>query len=304
MNVSDQLENLITEERNPRTNELDLLDTLGLVGQVQAEDFQVASSVQKVIPKIADAVDLIVEGLCQGGRLIYFGAGTSGRLGILDASECPPTFGVALSLVSGYIAGGKQAVFETIEGAEDHEEFGEKDALNADITKCDVVCGITASGRTPYVIGALRKAKEKGAHTISVTNNVPKENSKLAALSDVTIAVITGPEPIAGSTRMKAGSAQKMVLNLLTTCSMVKLGRVYENLMIDFTPTNYKLKRRACAMISLLCGIDKDTAEQVLAAANNNVKTAVLMNKKKIDLRRAQELLAKCNGFLRQALAD
>ncbi len=304
MSSSEQLENLITEERNPRTYDLDILDTLELVSRMQAEDFSVAESVQKAIPKIAEAVNLIVDGLSKGGRLIYFGAGTSGRLGILDASECPPTFGVDLSLVSGYIAGGKQAVFQTSEGAEDHEELGEQDAVSANINKNDIVCGITASGRTPYVIGALRKAKSLGAYTISISNNKAKDDNKLAAVSDVAIVVITGPEAIAGSTRMKAGTSQKMVLNLLTSCSMVRLGKVYENLMVDLTPTSYKLKQRARTMTSLLCGLSQSEAEEVLGRANNNVKTAVLMSKRKIELIEARKLLSKCNGSLRKALAD
>ena len=297
----DQLEHLVTEECNPRTQNLDLLDTSELVRCMQGEDLEVAGSVQKEVSKIAQAVDLIVDGLSKGGRLIYFGAGTSGRLGILDASECPPTFGVELGLVSGYIAGGKQAVFETIEGAEDYEEFGEKDVMIAAIKKYDIACGITASGRTPYVIGALRKAKENGAYTIGVTNNEP---NKIADWCDVTIAVITGPEAIAGSTRMKAGSAQKMVLNLLTSCSMVRLGKVYENLMVDMTPTNHKLKRRALAMLSLLCNLPSAQAQEALKAADNNVKTAILMVKKQMDLEQAKKLLGKCKGSLRLALAS
>jgi N-acetylmuramic acid 6-phosphate etherase len=300
MSFPKQLEDLITEERNPRTNDLDLLNTIDLVSRIQAEDHQVALSVQKAIPQIAQAVDLIVDSLAQGGRLIYFGAGTSGRLGILDASECRPTFGVDLSLVSGYIAGGKSAVFKSAEGAEDHEELGEEDVLTAEVAASDIVCGITASGKTPYVIGALRKAKERGARTIGVTNN----EQGLKDLCDVTIAVITGPEAIAGSTRMKAGSAQKMVLNLLSTCSMVRLGKVYENLMVDLTPTSFKLKQRASAIISLLCAVPRDVADQALIAANNNAKTAILMTKKKISCLQAQERLNRCKGSLRLALRD
>ncbi len=301
MVLHNPLGHLITEERNPRTHDLDLLDTVELVRRLQSEDLEVAVSVQKAVEQIAKAVDLIVDGLSHGGRLVYFGAGTSGRLGILDASECPPTFGVELGLVSGYIAGGKTAVFQSIEGAEDHEEFGEDDVLAAKIKKYDIVCGITASGRTPYVIGALRKAKELGAYTIGVTNNYP---NKIGDWCEVAIAVITGPEAIAGSTRMKAGSAQKMVLNLLTSCAMVRLGKVYENLMVDMTPTNHKLKERATAMISLLCNLSRPEAEKALGAADNNVKIAILMVKKKVDQKQAKQLLAKSNASLRVALAN
>jgi N-acetylmuramic acid 6-phosphate etherase len=304
MVLQNELESLITEERNSLTKDLDLLNTLDLVTKIQAEDAQVALAVQKAIPAIAKAVDLIVGGLRKEGRLIYFGAGTSGRLGILDASECPPTFGVDLGLVSGYIAGGKTAVFQTVEGAEDHEELGEKDVIAAKIKANDIVCGITASGRTPYVIGALRKAKERGAYTVGVINNKVEKANILSSLCDVTIVLITGPEALTGSTRMKAGSAQKMVLNLLTTCSMVRLGKVYENLMVDLTPTNYKLKQRASAIIALVCSVPRSIAEEALIAANNNAKTAILMTKKDISLSQAQRLLTKNKDSLRLALQD
>jgi N-acetylmuramic acid 6-phosphate etherase len=304
MVLQNELESLITEERNSLTKDLDLLNTLDLVTKIQAEDAQVALAVQKAIPAITKAVDLIVGGLRKEGRLIYFGAGTSGRLGILDASECPPTFGVDLGLVSGYIAGGKTAVFQTVEGAEDHEELGEKDVIAAKIKPNDIVCGITASGRTPYVIGALRKAKERGAYTVGVINNKVEKANILSSLCDVTIALITGPEALTGSTRMKAGSAQKMVLNLLTTCSMVRLGKVYENLMVDLTPTNYKLKQRASAIIALVCSVPRSIAEEALTTANNNAKTAILMTKKDISLSQAQRLLTKNKDSLRLALQD
>ena len=304
MAAQSELENLITEERNSRTKDLDILNTVELVTKIQAEDSQVIAAVQKAIPQIAQAVDLIVESLKEGGRLVYFGAGTSGRLGILDASECPPTFGVGLDLISGYIAGGRTAVFQTVEGAEDHEELGEQDVIAAKINAKDIVCGIAASGRTPYVIGALRRAKKQGAHTIGVINNEPKNALKLSNLCDVTIALITGPEALTGSTRMKAGSAQKMTLNLLTTSSMVRLGKVYENLMVDMTPTNYKLQERAKAIISLLCSIPTDIAEKALNDSQNNAKTAILMTKKKLSLIEAQKRLTKFAGFLRLALED
>jgi N-acetylmuramic acid 6-phosphate etherase len=298
----DELKNLITEERNSRTKNLDLLNTIDLVTTIQAEDAQVIWAVQKAIPDIAAAVDLIFERLQSGGRLIYFGAGTSGRLGILDASECPPTFGVDLNLVIGYIAGGRTAVFQTVEGAEDHEELGEQDAIAAGLTEKDIVCGIASSGRTPYVIGALKEAKKRGAKIICVINNEKKHAQQLSSLCNVTIAAVTGPEALTGSTRMKAGSAQKMILNLLSTCAMVRLGKVYENLMVDMTPTNYKLKERASSIISIICSVPKNIAEEALAAAQNSVKLAILMTNNKIGLSEAQKLLAKNNGFLRAAL--
>ncbi len=302
MKPASQFEHLITEERNPRTKDLDLLNTVDLVTRVQAEDSQVIQAVQKTIPQIAAAVDLIVERLHKGGRLIYFGAGTSGRLGILDASECPPTFGINYDLVTAYIAGGKNAVFEAAEGAEDRSDLGEQDVLTAKITANDIACGITASGRTPYVIGALRKAKELGASRIGVINNAVSNAKELVSLCNVTIAAVTGPEALTGSTRMKAGSAQKMVLNLLTTCTMVKLGKVYENLMVDVTPTNDKLKERAVSIITAVCSVPDDTARTALETSGNRAKTAILMIKKRISHLQAEELLVQCGGSLRKAL--
>ncbi len=298
MSFSTQFETLITEERNPRTKDLDVLDTVELVTRIQAEDFAVAEAVQKCIPQIAAAVDLISDRLAEGGRLIYFGAGTSGRLGVLDASECPPTFGISNELIKAYIAGGKEAIFQAIEGAEDRPELGEQDVLTAKVSAKDIVCGIAASGRTPYVIGALRKAKEIDAATIGITNN----SDGLSNLCDVLIAVVTGPEALTGSTRMKAGTAQKMVLNLLTTSTMVKLGKVYENLMVDFTPTNHKLKERAITMISLLCSVPRHIAEGAFVASQHKVKTAILMTKKKIGRVQAEELLTRSKDSLRKAL--
>ncbi len=304
MNSPNQFEYLITEERNPRTKDLDLLNTVDLVSRIQAEDFHIAEAVKQAIPQIAAATDLIVDRLRKGGRLIYFGAGTSGRLGILDASECPPTFGVSYDLVTACMAGGRTAVFEAAEGAEDRIELGENDVLTAKICANDIACGITASGRTPYVIAALRKAKELGACTIAVINNTASNARELAALCDVTIAVVTGPEALTGSTRMKAGTAQKMVLNLLTTSSMVKLGKVYENLMVDVLPTNEKLIERAISIIATVCLVSYDTAKDALQASANRSKTAILMLKKRIGHLQAEELLVQCGGSLRKALDE
>lgn len=289
----------VTEERNDQTMDLDLLNTHELVERVQAEDLIVAQKVKEVVPEIAKAVDIIVEKLQSGGRLIYFGAGTSGRLGVLDAAECPPTFGVTNDQVVAFIAGGKEAMFHSFEGAEDLEDLGAKDAQSANITSRDAVIGITASGRTPYVIGALAKAKELGASTIALVNN---PNPALAADCDVSIIVLVGPEALSGSTRMKAGTAQKMVLNLISTCSMVRLGKVYENLMVDLQPTNGKLRERAVSIISLLGGVPRHLAEGALVASHERAKTAILMVKRKLGRVQAEELLERNKGSLRNAL--
>lgn len=289
----------VTEERNDSTMDLDLLNTNELVERIQSEDFIVAQKVKEVAPQIAEAVDIIVEKLRAGGRLIYFGAGTSGRLGVLDAAECPPTFGVKPEQVIAIIAGGKEAMFQAFEGAEDSIEMGAKDAGDTKVGPGDAVIGITASGRTPYVVGALQKAKELGAATICIINC---PDPVLQSTSDVTICVLVGPEALSGSTRMKAGTAQKMVLNLLSTCSMVRLGKVYENLMVDLQPTNEKLRERAVSIISLLGGVPRHLAEGALVASHEKAKTAILMVKRKVGRVQAEELLERCKGSLRNAL--
>lgn len=289
----------VTEERNPRTMDLDTLDTLDLVVRVQAEDLEVANVVRACVPQIAAAVDLIADRLRDGGRCLYFGAGTSGRLGVLDASECPPTFGVTADLIQAYIAGGKEAMFQSFENAEDDRGAGIEDATRSGITHKDVIVGITASGRTPYVVGACDRSKEVGAKIIAVVNNFSTE---LEQMSDVTIAAVVGPEALSGSTRMKAGTAQKMILNLLSTCTMVKLGKVYENLMVDLKPTNYKLRERAVSIISTISGVPRHLAEGALVASHDNAKTAILMVKRKLGRAQAEALLSQCQGSLRQAL--
>ena len=289
---------LITEERNSRTQDLDLLDTQELVRKIQAEDTSVAAAVEKVVPQIAQAVELIADHLRSGGRMVYFGAGTSGRLGVLDATECSPTFGVDFEQVQAFIAGGKDAMFRSFENAEDSMEMGMKDAQAAGLGSLDVAVGITASGQTPYVVGALRKAKECGAATIGVINNA----EGLTGICDITICAITGPEALTGSTRMKAGTAQKMILNLLSTCTMVRLGKVYENLMVDLRPTNEKLRERAVSIVSILGEVPRHLAEGALVASQNRAKTAILMAKRKVGRAQAEELLTKCGGSLRKAL--
>lgn len=289
----------VTEERNQNTMDLDLLSTPELVERVQSEDFVVAQKVKEVTPEIARAVDIIVDKLRVGGRLIYFGAGTSGRLGVLDAAECPPTFGVKPDQVLAFIAGGKEAMFKAFEGAEDLKDLGAKDIDTVTVTANDVIVGITASARTPYVVGALEKAKAAGAATICILNN---HNADIQALCDVHITVIVGPEALSGSTRMKAGTAQKMILNLLSTCSMVRLGKVYENLMVDLQPTNEKLRERAVSMISLLGEVPRHLAEGALVASHERAKTAILMVKRKIGRVQAEQLLETSSGSLRKAL--
>lgn len=297
--TTETFKKMLTEERNARTMDLDVLDTVDLVRKIQAEDQEVAKAVAAVSPAIARAVDLATERLQNGGRILYFGAGTSGRLGVLDATECSPTFGVDAGTVQAYIAGGKQAMFQAFENAEDSIDLGTADAESANITDKDLAIGITASGRTPYVIGALRKAKEKGATTVAIVNN---PNSKLAAESDVAIEALVGAEALTGSTRMKAGTAQKMILNLISTSTMVRLGKVYENLMVDLKPTNEKLRERAASIICTVCDVERHVAEGALVASGNKVKTAILMIKRKVGRAQAESLLAKSSNKLRQAL--
>jgi N-acetylmuramic acid 6-phosphate etherase len=299
MGFTKEFNKLVTEERNERTMDLDTLDTHELVDRVQAEDFEVAAAVKKVVPDIARAIDVITERLKNGGKLIYFGAGTSGRLGVLDAAECQPTFGIEKDIVQAFIAGGKNAMFRSFEDAEDQKELGVEDATDAKITDKDVVVGVSSSGRTPYVLGALTKAKEMGAAVVSVVNN---PDSTLSLISDVTIAAVVGPEALTGSTRMKSGTAQKMILNLISTCTMVRLGKVYENLMIDLKPTNYKLRERAVSIISILGGVPRQLAEGALVASHDKCKTAILMVKRKLGRAQAEELITKCGGSLRKAL--
>lgn len=299
MGYTAEFNRMVTEERNPRTMDLDTLDTLALVTRVQEEDLEVAQVVKKCLPQIARAVDLIYERMSQGGRLFYFGAGTSGRLGVLDATECSPTFGVSPDLIQACIAGGKEAMFRSFENAEDDKDAGSTDVEAVRLTEKDILVGITASGRTPYVMGAAQAAKERGAAVIALVNNA---GTDLERLADVTISAVVGPEALSGSTRMKAGTAQKMVLNLLSTCTMVRMGKVYENLMVDLKPTNEKLRERAVSIISTITGVPRHVAEGALVASHDNAKTAILMVKRKIGRAQAEALICKCNGSLRKAL--
>lgn len=294
-----QLKKLDTEQRNPSTQEIDLADSLEIARQINAEDKKVALEVENKLKEIAQAIDLIKEAFDAGGRLIYAGAGTSGRLGILDAAECPPTFGSDPSQVVGLIAGGKEAVFEAQEGAEDHERNGRQALQKINLSSNDIVCGLAASGRTPYVHGALKEAKETGCHTIFVTT-VP--GSQITIDVDVLIDVPVGPEVIMGSTRMKSATAQKMVLNMLTTGANIRRGKVYENVMVDLQLSNEKLHERSKRIIMMFADVDYQEAEQLLKAANGHVKTALVMVLGNVSKEEAHQKLEENDGFIRKAL--
>jgi N-acetylmuramic acid 6-phosphate etherase len=294
-----ELRRLTTEQRNPATQTIDLASTAEILERMNDEDRTVADVVREQIPAIAKAADLAVASFRRGGRLLYFGAGTSGRLGIIDSAECPPTFGVSPDMVVGVIAGGRDTVFLSREGVEDSEDAGAVDVDASGVTGSDTVVGITASRRTPYVIGALRRAREIGASTVFLTCN-PKVHADV----DVEINVVVGPEAVTGSTRLKAGTSQKMVLNMITTASMIRLGKVYENLMVDLKPTSEKLQERAKGIISVLAGVDYDEAEKVYEASGRNVKVGVVMARLGIAKDEAETALANADGFLARALGE
>jgi N-acetylmuramic acid 6-phosphate etherase len=295
----ESISKLQTEQTNENSANLDRMSALEIVTVINREDQSVAKAVEKALPEIARAVDVISKALAQGGRLFYVGAGTSGRLGILDASECPPTFGTDPELVQGLIAGGEAALVNALEGAEDDAAAGAQDLKKQQLSLLDVVVGISASGRTPYVAGALTYAKEVGAATVALSCNAPAE---ISGLADVAIEVVTGPEVLMGSTRMKAGTAQKMVLNMLSTASMVRCGKVYRNLMIDVRPTNVKLVDRATRILTLAADVDYETAAAALKAANNRAKVALVMLKTGLSAEEAQTRLQEVNGFVRKAI--
>jgi N-acetylmuramic acid 6-phosphate etherase len=295
-----ELSKLTTEQRNPHSMDIDARSTEEILKIINDEDKAVPYALEKELPYIAQAVELIVKAFKNGGRLLYFGAGTSGRLGVVDASECPPTFGTPYGMIEGYIAGGKEAMFRAQEGAEDYEENGAKDILLAQVTSKDVVCGIAASRRTPYVIGAVKKAKELGATTLYITCN-PRENFNIKEV-DVAICPYIGPEVIMGSTRMKSGTAQKLVLNMLTTTAMIRLGKVYENMMIDLQMTNKKLVERSKRIVMTITGVSYDEASNYLQQADGHVKTALVMIKTGVGAEKARERLIKADGFVRRAI--
>ena len=290
---------LTTESRNQNTLDIDKVSTIEMLTKINEEDKKVAIAVEKEIPQIANAIDATVERMQSGGRLIYIGAGTSGRLGILDASECPPTYGVSEELVQGVIAGGHEAIFRAQEGAEDSKELAVADLKERNLNENDVVVGIAASGRTPYVIGALEYANEIGALTVSVTCNKDSEVSKCAKIS---IAPVVGPEVVTGSTRLKSGTAQKLVLNMLSTGSMIKLGKVYGNLMVDVQTTNEKLVERAKKIVSEATGLSIDESTKVLNETNFDVKLAIFMVLSNLDKNEAKAKLDEANGYIAKAL--
>lgn len=292
--------NLKTEQRNPNSRGLDRKSALEILRLINREDRTVPVAVQRELPKIARAVDAIVKSMHSGGRLIYVGAGTSGRLAVLDASEIPPTFGTPRKMVEAIIAGGAHAVRFAAEGAEDSDRNGARDLARAGVTRRDAVVGIAASGSTPYVLGAIRYARQKGAVTIAVTSN---PRSPLARLVRIAIAPDTGPEIIGGSTRMKAGTAQKLVLNMLSTASMVRLGRTYENWMMHMRLTNQKLRRRGAQILQEAAGVSASQAEHALRQAKHELPAAFVMLKTCSSASEAHHSLAKSRGNVRKALA-
>ncbi|ANF95505.1 N-acetylmuramic acid 6-phosphate etherase [Paenibacillus bovis] len=297
--MNPSLGKLLTEQQNPRTTGIDDMTAEQILRAIHEEDRTVPAAVERCIPEIAKVVEAITESFRTGGRLLYAGAGTSGRLGILDASECPPTYGSDPEQVIGLIAGGSRAIQQAVEGAEDNPELGRRDIREHQVSGRDVVVGIAASGRTPYVLGAMQEAVERGAVVVGISNNPDSEMGKVASIM---IEAVTGPEAIVGSTRMKAGTAQKLILNMLTTASMIRSGKVYRNLMVDMQATNEKLALRARRLIQLATEADDDKVEQAYLASGGHVKTAIVMILLQVDADAAAELLQSSGGFVRQVL--
>ena len=298
-NLLQTLSTLITEQRNPNSMHVDSLSALEIVQLMNNEDKQVPLAIEKCLPQIAQAVECIVAAFQQGGRLVYIGAGTSGRLGVLDASECPPTFGVSPEMVKGIIAGGERALRHPIEGAEDSKAQAVFDLQTIHFSSKDVLVGIAASGRTPYVIGSLEYAKSLGSVTVSIASN---PNSAMANIVDIAIDTVVGPEVLTGSSRLKSGTAQKLVLNMLTTASMILMGKCYQNLMVDVQASNEKLKARAIRIVMQATDCDKTLAEETLKLAEQNAKLAIMMILSGLDRAQAEALLEKYHGKLQLAL--
>jgi len=297
--MTNNVKSMITEQTNESTNDIDKMSIIEIVTTINDEDKKVAFSVEKVIPEIAEAIELAVSSLKNGGRLIIVGAGTSGRLGVLDASECPPTFNTDPELVKGLIAGGDIALRNPVEGIEDDENSGISDLINESFSEKDILIGVAASGRTPYVIGALKYAKKLGAKTISISCN---PNSKTGKLADVAIEVIVGPEVISGSTRLKSGTAQKMILNIISTTTMIKLGKTYRNLMVDLQASNTKLKQRALRIFEAITNIEDDEAILFLEKTNWNLKEAIVSYETNCNIEEAKGYLDLANGFVKDAI--
>lgn len=295
-----ELAGLGTEMRNPRTWNLDEMAPIEIVSEMNREDGKVVDAVKEVLPQVAEIITWTTASLRRGGRVIYIGAGTSGRLGVLDAVECPPTFGVTDQDILGLMAGGSQAFVKAVEGAEDDEELGRRDLEQVGLTDRDTVIGLTASGRTPYVMGALRRANEEGCHTAAISCN---RGAAVSALADTAVEVDTGPEILSGSTRLKAGTAEKMILNMISTASMVGIGKVYQNLMVDVRQTNQKLVCRAQSIVMQAAGCTREEASEALRETGGEAKTAVVKLLLNVDTGTAQTLLENCGGKVRQALA-
>ena len=294
-------EHRLTEQRNPTSKNLDRMTAMEMVRLMNREDRKVAVAVGRELPAIARAVDAIADAIRTGGRLIYVGAGSSGRMGVLDAAECPPTFGISPRMVVALIAGGRRAITQAVEGAEDSQRNGKRDLRAKKLTRKDVVVGIAASGTTPYVVGALKYARRLGAATVAVTSNLRMPVGRLAK---IVIAPKVGPEVLTGSTRLKAGTSQKMVLNMLSTAVMARLGHVYENLMIDMVLTNEKVAERALRILAEASGKSVSAAEQALRAAGHDLRAGLVMLKKEIGAREARKLMARAGGNMRSALGE
>lgn len=298
-NLLNTLAQLITEQRNPNTMNIDALSALEIVQKMNEEDQKVALAVRENLPQIATAVEKIVQAFQQGGRLVYIGAGTSGRLGVLDASECPPTFGVSPDMVVGIIAGGERALRHPIEGAEDNKAAGVADLQAVNFSAKDVLVGIAASGRTPYVIGALEYANSLGATTVSIASN---PNLAMSQIAQIAIETLVGAETLTGSSRLKSGTAQKLVLNMLTTASMILIGKCYQNLMVDVQASNEKLKARAVRIVMQATECEREIAENVLVETAGNAKLAIMMILANVDKTTAEQLLSEQQGRLQSAL--
>ena len=294
-------EQILTESSNPQTRNIDLMNGEQIATLINQEDQRVATAISSQIPLIGQAIELIAQSFKQGGRLGYFGAGTSGRIGILDASECPPTYGADINMVQGFIAGGEKAIIHSVEAAEDNIDFAIKDLNTFAPSHKDIVVAISASGNPIYTLEILRLAQQYGAKTIAVTTN---PQAKFKTFTDIFICAEVGAEAITGSTRMKSGSAQKMILNMLTTGAMIRIGKTYHNYMIDMRPTNNKLKNRAKRIVSEICHINTDDAEKYLEKSNYNVKLACIMATKHYTLEQAQQILEQHQGLLRSVIGD
>ena len=295
------LNKMITESRNPASQNIDELSTEAMLRVINDEDKKVALAVEAIVPQIAQVTEAIAHAFSEGGRLIYCGAGTSGRLGILDASECPPTFGTPRGQVVGLIAGGHTAILQAVENAEDNAGQGAQDLADIGFSPRDVLVGIAASGRTPYVLGALAYAREQGAFTAALTCN---PDSAMAQAADVALTPVVGPEIVTGSSRMKAGTAQKLVLNMLSTGAMIRSGKVYGNLMVDVEATNQKLVQRQINIVKQATECDDATAQQALTACGGHCKTAIVMVLAGLTAEEARALLDQNRGFIRAALRD